>query len=212
MQFGKWSEKLDTQIAQLELALEELEGETIVAAARRADPAEVRGQQPEIRRRSRQDRTQPLIDELRQTLDDALRRLSPKSEMAKAIAYGRKRWVALTRFLDDGHLEIDNNIAERAMRCVALGRKTACSLAQRRAAIEPLPSIPSSRAPNSMASNHRPISPTSSPRSWANGLLPAGMNSCRGTGGQINNRSPKPPDLRPPAHLYPRSSRAMKAI
>jgi transposase len=43
--------------------------------------------------------------------------------MAKAIAYGRKRWIALTRFLDDGRLEIDNNIAERAVRCVALGRK-----------------------------------------------------------------------------------------
>ncbi len=43
--------------------------------------------------------------------------------MAKAIAYGRKRWAALTRFLDDGRLEIDNNIAERAMRCVAVGRK-----------------------------------------------------------------------------------------
>ena len=85
--------------------------------------AEVRGQQPEIRRRSRHDRTQPLIDDLRQALDDALRRLSPKSEMAKAIAYGRKRWVALTRFLDEGRLEIDNNIAERAMRCVALGRE-----------------------------------------------------------------------------------------
>ena len=40
MQFGKSSEKLDTQIAQLELALEELEGEAIVAAARRADPAD----------------------------------------------------------------------------------------------------------------------------------------------------------------------------
>lgn len=85
--------------------------------------AEVRGQQSDIRRRSRQDRTKPLIDELRQALDDALRRLSPKSEMAKAIAYGRKRWVALTRFLDDGRLEIDNNIAERAIRSVALGRK-----------------------------------------------------------------------------------------
>ncbi len=41
MQFGKSSEKLDTQIAQLELALEELEGEAIFAAARRADPAAV---------------------------------------------------------------------------------------------------------------------------------------------------------------------------
>ena len=48
------------------------------------------------------DRTQTLIDDLRQALDDALRRLSPMSEMAKAIAYGRKRWVALTHFLDDG--------------------------------------------------------------------------------------------------------------
>lgn len=41
MQFGKSSEKLDTQIAQLELALEELEGEAIVAAARRGDPVAV---------------------------------------------------------------------------------------------------------------------------------------------------------------------------
>ena len=85
--------------------------------------AEVRGSPPDVRRRSRQDRTGPLVEMLRQALDDALRRLSPKSEMAKAISYGRKRWAALTRFLDDGRLEIDNNIAERAMRCVALGRK-----------------------------------------------------------------------------------------
>jgi transposase len=64
-----------------------------------------------------------LVDELRSAIDDALRRLSPKSAMAKALAYGRKRWVALTRFLDEGRAEIDNNIAERAMRSVAIGRK-----------------------------------------------------------------------------------------
>ena len=64
-----------------------------------------------------------MVEELRQPLDDALRRLSPKSKMGKALSYRRKRWAALTRFLDDGRLEIDNNIAERAMRCVALGRK-----------------------------------------------------------------------------------------
>ena len=52
-----------------------------------------------------------------------MRRLSPKSAMAKALTYGRKRWIALTRFLDDGLAEIDNNIAERAMRSVAIGRK-----------------------------------------------------------------------------------------
>jgi len=43
-------------------------------------------------------------------LDDAQRRLSPKSEMAKAIAYGRKRWTPLTQVLDDGRLEIDNTL------------------------------------------------------------------------------------------------------
>jgi hypothetical protein len=65
-----------------------------------------------------------VIAALRIALDDALRRLSPKSEVAKAIAYGRKRWIALTRFVEDGRLEIDNNnIAERAMRGIAIGRK-----------------------------------------------------------------------------------------
>lgn len=43
--------------------------------------------------------------------------------MAKALAYGRKRWNALTRYLDEGAAEIDNNAAERAMRAIAIGRK-----------------------------------------------------------------------------------------
>ena len=84
---------------------------------------EIRGHPPDVRRRVRLERIAPLIEELRSALDDALRRLSPKSEMAKAIAYGRKRWTALKRFVDDGRLEIDNNIAERAMRSIAIGRK-----------------------------------------------------------------------------------------
>jgi len=85
--------------------------------------AEVRGQPPDVRHRARQDRTRPLVDALREVLDAALRRLSPKSDMAKAIAYGTKRWPALCRFLEDGRLEIDNNIAERALRGVAVGRR-----------------------------------------------------------------------------------------
>ena len=84
---------------------------------------EVRGQPPDIRRQWRQEKARPSVDELRSAIDDALRRLSPKSAMAKALAYGRKRWIALTRFLDDGRAEVDNNIAERAMRSVAIGRK-----------------------------------------------------------------------------------------
>ena len=84
---------------------------------------EVRGQPPDIRRQWRQEKARPLVDELRSAIDDALRRLSPKSAMAKALVYGRKRWTALTCYLDEGAAEIDNNIAERAMRSVAIGRK-----------------------------------------------------------------------------------------
>ena len=85
--------------------------------------ADVRGQPSDVRRAARQDRSAAMVDALRAALDDALRRLSPKSEMAKAIGYGVKLWPALPRFLDDGRLEIDNNIAERAIRSIAVGRR-----------------------------------------------------------------------------------------
>ena len=85
--------------------------------------AKVRGQPPDVRHRTRQEKSRRLVDELRAVLDAALRRLSPKSDMARAIAYGTKRWPALSRFLGDGRLEIDNNIAKRALRGVAVGRR-----------------------------------------------------------------------------------------
>jgi transposase len=92
-------------------------------AALYAIEVEVRGQPPDQRRRACQDRTKLLVAQLRAVLDDAHRRLSPKSVIAVAIAYGTKRWAALTRFLDDGRLEIDNNIAERSLRSIAIGPK-----------------------------------------------------------------------------------------
>ncbi|BCA63411.1 transposase [Sphingomonas sp. HMP9] len=85
--------------------------------------AEVRSRPPDVRLAARQNQTKPLVDALREILDAALRRLSPKSDMAKAIAYGTKRWPALCSYIDDGRLEIDNNIAERALRGVAVGRR-----------------------------------------------------------------------------------------
>mgnify|MGYP002651743464 CR=1 FL=1 len=84
---------------------------------------QVRGEPPDRRCAIRQEQSRPQVDALRIAFDDALRRLSPKSAMAKALAYGRKRWDALTRYLDDGRAEIDNNIAERAIRAIAIGRK-----------------------------------------------------------------------------------------
>jgi hypothetical protein len=55
-------------------------------------------------------------------LSALLPRVSPKSELAQAIGYSLTRWAALTRYVNDGRLEIDNNAAERALRGVALGR------------------------------------------------------------------------------------------
>jgi hypothetical protein len=56
-------------------------------------------------------------------MEKMLRSLSPKSETAEAIRYALARWCALTRYVDDGRIEIDNSAAERALRAVALGRK-----------------------------------------------------------------------------------------
>ena len=52
-----------------------------------------------------------------------MRQLSRKSELYAAFRYMRARWTALVRCFDDGRLALDNNPAERALRCVAIGRK-----------------------------------------------------------------------------------------
>jgi transposase len=65
----------------------------------------------------------PLLDSLRQWFEATLSKLSRKSETTVAIRYALSRWDALTRYIEDGHIEIDNNAAERSLRGVALGRK-----------------------------------------------------------------------------------------
>ena len=92
-------------------------------AALYAIEAEIRGSTPEIRKTIRQARARPLLDSMRTWLEATLAKLSAKSDTAAAIRYARSRWRALTRYVDDGELEIDNNAAERALRVVALGRK-----------------------------------------------------------------------------------------
>jgi transposase len=83
----------------------------------------IRGKPPDERSRIRQLQTQPKLAELKQFFDATLAQVSKKSDLAEAIRYALTRWIALTRFVDDGRIEIDNNAAERALRCVALGRK-----------------------------------------------------------------------------------------
>jgi transposase len=84
---------------------------------------EIRGQSPDARRQARQTRGGPKLEALHRWMHTTLKQISQKSELGGAIRYALSRWTALTRYRDDGTIEIDNNTAERALRAVALGRK-----------------------------------------------------------------------------------------
>jgi transposase len=84
---------------------------------------EARGKPPDERAAIRQAKARPVFDELMVWLENTLRQVSGKSEMAKAIRYALKRLPKLEVYLSDGRLEIDNNIAERSIRGIAVGKK-----------------------------------------------------------------------------------------
>jgi transposase len=65
----------------------------------------------------------PRLDAFKIWLDAEAKKTLPKSPIGEAISYARAQWVALTRYLEDGLLEPDNNRAERALRRIAIGRK-----------------------------------------------------------------------------------------
>ena len=85
--------------------------------------ADIRGRPPEERRAERQARSRLIILALEPWLMAKLAIISQKSKLAEAIRYALSRGEGLTSFLDDGQIEIDNNIVERAIRPLALGRK-----------------------------------------------------------------------------------------
>jgi transposase len=78
---------------------------------------------PDARRRRRQEEIGPLLADFRWWMETHLPGLLPQSPLAKAFGYAANHWQALTRFLDDGRLPLDNNAAERALRPIAVGRK-----------------------------------------------------------------------------------------
>src|SRR5215470_14928257 len=92
-------------------------------AALYAIEEEARGQPPDERRQLRQTRARPLLQLLHEWFEVSLTKLSRKSDTTAAIRYALTLWPALTRYCDDGRLEIDNNAAERSLRAVTLGRK-----------------------------------------------------------------------------------------
>ncbi len=84
---------------------------------------EIRGQPPAARAQVRRARAAPLLEALRTWLTSTYSALSAKSPLAGAVQYTLTRWMALTRYVDDGRIEIDNNAAERAIRALVLGRR-----------------------------------------------------------------------------------------
>lgn len=83
----------------------------------------IRGKPPDERHAYRQTHARPLLDQLHAWLTAMLETLSRKSDTSRAILYALNRWEALTRYCDDGLLEIDNLPVERALRGVAIGRR-----------------------------------------------------------------------------------------
>lgn len=83
----------------------------------------VRGKSPNERVALRQQDAKPVFNELEAWLAAQLDRISGKSELAKAIRYALGRMKKMRGYLENGSLELDNNCAERSIRCVALGRK-----------------------------------------------------------------------------------------
>ena len=85
--------------------------------------AEIRGLEAGARRTLRQERSLPVILALEPWLRASLERISQKTKLAEAIRYALSRWAGLTLFLEDGRIELDNNIVERSIRPLALSRK-----------------------------------------------------------------------------------------
>lgn len=84
--------------------------------------AELKHLEPEHRQIERDRRSKPVCDTLRQWLIDHLAKVPPGTKIANAIGYSLKRWTALTHFLTDGRVPIDNNHIENRIRPIAVGR------------------------------------------------------------------------------------------
>jgi hypothetical protein len=77
----------------------------------------------EARGALRQEKSKPILEDIHAYLEQEQPRVLPKSPEGEAIAYTLANWKALTRYCDDGNLEIDNNGAERSLRGIAVGRR-----------------------------------------------------------------------------------------
>jgi transposase len=82
-----------------------------------------KGLGPAARLALRREKSAPVVADFRRWLDAQHGRFLPQEPITKALNYVNNHWVALIRFLDDGRIPIDNNLAERMLKAVAVGRK-----------------------------------------------------------------------------------------
>jgi transposase len=102
----------------------EIAGQAVALIARLYEiEREARELEPEARRLWRQQHAKPVAQTLHSWLSEQRQRLVKADVTAKAIDYALSNWRGLTRYLDDGHVPIDNNAAENAVRPLAVGRK-----------------------------------------------------------------------------------------
>lgn len=85
---------------------------------------DINGHDAEARRTARQALSASLVSDLHRWLGEQRTKLSRGNDIARAIDYLLKRWTAFTRFLNDGRVCLSNNAAERALRGIALGRRS----------------------------------------------------------------------------------------
>ena len=108
------------EVARAPLAAEAVRRIDAIFAADRV----INGLSIEARQAARRQRAAPLVSDLEAWMRATRGKLSRHTELAKAMDYMLKRWDAFTRFLDDGRICLTNNAAERALRGIALGRKS----------------------------------------------------------------------------------------
>jgi len=98
--------------------------EVEVEAKRIIDTSTLQGADADaVRFRLRQEKSLPMVTALCHWLEQEQPQVLPKSPISQAIAYALRHWQALTRYLSDGFLDIDNNLAELTLRHIAIGRK-----------------------------------------------------------------------------------------
>jgi hypothetical protein len=85
----------------------------------------IRGRSAEERRAARQQQSKPLVIAFKAWLEQQLARVSAKATIAEHLNYALNHWDGLTRFLNDGRIELDTNIVERSIRPIVLNRKNA---------------------------------------------------------------------------------------